>query len=198
MVDYAEEADFLGHKKPKKYISPQEAQRRREDRNAARTADDWKRYARDAVYRQLGMRDRSTYELRQALKKRSVPEEIAEETINSFAASGLVNDTEFAMKFVRARCEERCSSQRALAEDLRKRGISVEDIELALAQIDPEDERAAAIELASRKIRSMRLVDREVARRRLYGMLARRGFSSSDIRHALELALDTLDSESIV
>lgn len=193
MVNYAEDADYADRKKPRKYRSPEEIRRRTDARNAARSEEDWERYARDIVYRQLGMRDKSTHELRQALARRSVPDSIVEQTIHSFVESGLVNDAAFAEAFVRSRFAGKPSSHRSLALELKKRGISSEDADAALAQIDPDDERCAAIDLAVRKAQAMHSLTRDVARRRLYGMLARRGFSPSDISEALRIALDSME-----
>lgn len=188
MVNYAEEADFVGRKKPRKYVSFEEAQRRREARNAARSEEEWHHYAREAVYRLLGVRDRSVGELRSALRKRNVPEAIAESTIQAFVKAGLVNDARFAQLFVRARFGEKAISRRSLAAELKKRGISAEDSEAALAQIEEVDEEQSATDFALRKVRAMRGLDSAVVRRRLYGALGRRGFSPHVIQMAYEKA----------
>ena len=192
MVDYAEEADFIGHKKPKKYLSAADAKARREARNAARSEADWRQYAREAIYRLLGVRDRSTHELEVALQQREVPAVIASETIARFVDAGLVNDAAFAASYVRARFAAKTTSRRALAAELKKKGISPDDSEAALAQLDACAESQAAIDFAMHKVRSMRGLDHEVARRRLYGALGRRGFGAADIRTAVEQALDEL------
>ncbi|MDD7464970.1 MAG: regulatory protein RecX [Actinomycetaceae bacterium] len=196
MVDYAEEADFVGRKKPRRYVSFEQAQRRREARNAARTEEDWQRYARETVYRLLGVRDRSVGELRSALKKRDVPEAIAEQVIAAFVDSGLVDDAKFAQSFVRARFSGKTISRRSLAAELRKRGISSDDIDAALEQIDSDDEEEAATAFALRKVSSMQALPIQVAHRRLYGALARRGFSTATIVRACERALEELSGHS--
>ena len=192
MVNYAEEADFAGHKKPKKYLSAAEAKRRREARAAARSEEDWHQYARDCVYRLLGVRDRSEHELAVALRQRDVPQNIASETIAKFVAAGLVDDAKFAQSFVRARVSTKATSRRALAAELQKRGISPELAEQALEQLDPDSEAEAALAFALRKAQSLRSVTPEVARRRLYGALGRRGFKPSDINAAVAAALAEL------
>lgn len=192
MVNYAAEADFVGHKKPRKYVSAAEAKRRRDARNAARSEEDWQHFAREAVYRLLGVRDRSTQELRTALQQRDVPSAIAEETIAAFVKAGLVDDAKFAAAFVRWRFAEKGSPRRRLLQELQKRGITGEDARNALAQIDDESETQAAVDFALRKVHSLRGLDREVARRRLYGALGRRGFSGAQIQAAMSAALEEL------
>ena len=46
----------------------------------------------------------------------------------------------------------------------------------ALAELDPDQEAATARALVRRKLPSMRSLDRQVAMRRLLGMLARKGY----------------------
>lgn len=196
MVDYSEDADAVGHRKSRTYVSFKQAQRRRDARNAARSEDDWRRYARETVYRLLGVRDRSMGELRAALRKRDVPEAVAEQTIAAFADSGLVDDAKFAQSFVRSRFNEKAISRRSLAAELKKRGLSSDDIEAALEQIDAEAEETAAIEFAMRKVSSMSTLPLEVAHRRLYSALARRGFTTATIMRACERALEELSGSS--
>ena len=173
----------------KKILTREEARKRREDRNAARTHEDWQRYAKDIVYRQLAMRDRCTHELREALRKRDVPDDIAATVIQAFIQAGLVDDATFAMAFVRNRFREKTMARRMLAQELRCRGLAPEVCEPALAQISAEDEKQSAVNFARHKVRSMHGLDVQVIRRRIYAALARRGFSASDSRFAIEKAL---------
>lgn len=184
MVNYAEEADFVGRQK-KKRLNPREIQERKEARAAKRTEDDWRSYARDLCYRQLGMMERSVKQLRDSMSKNLVPDEIAEETIQSFIESGLVSDERFADMFVRSKFIEKATSRRAIRQDLQRKGIDPATADAALEQISDEEEAQAAIDFAERKARSMRSLEPEVARRRLYGQLARRGFSPGQISEAM-------------
>ena len=195
MVNYAEEADVVRRKKPKKFVSAAEIKARRDARNAARSEEDWQAYAREIVYRQLGMRDRSTHELLTALRVRDVPDRIAREIVERFVESGLVDDAAFAQSFVRMRFEQKAVSRRALMVELAKRGITPDDAQAALEQIDADAEERSARDFARRKSHTMAGLDRDVAYRRLYGALARRGFSSSVIRAAIANALNELSQE---
>jgi regulatory protein len=67
--------------------------------------------------------------------------------------------------------------RRALAQELRRKGIDDEVAREALAEVEPEDEEEAARTLVRRKLRTLRRVDRATATRRLTGMLARKGHS---------------------
>ncbi|MFC5369901.1 regulatory protein RecX [Arcanobacterium bovis] len=195
MVDYAEEADFVRGKRRKKRLSPHEINERRQARNAARTEDEWYALARDVVYRQLAMSDRSEKQLRDALARRDVPEAISEATIKKFRDSGLIDDSKYALAFVRLRAVEKSTSRRKLREELRNRGISGQLAEQALAQVTDTDEYNSAVELVRKKMRASARLEPDVARRRIYGALARRGFSSETIRKAMECAHTDAESD---
>lgn len=195
MVNYAEEADFIGKKKSKKFVSAAEAKARRDARNAARSESDWCSYAREIVYRQLSIRDRSSHELLTALHTREVPDTIAQETVQAFIESDIVNDARFARSFVRMRFAEKSISRRSLAIELAKRGIDSDDAQAAIEQIDADAEEESACNFARRKSRTMVGLEQVVAYRRLYGALARRGFSPSVSRAAVTNALEELRQE---
>ena len=70
-------------------------------------------------------------------------------------------------------------ARRALAQELRRKGIDDEVVREALDEVDPDDEVEAARMLVRAKLRSVRSLERDKAVRRLVGMLARKGHSSS-------------------
>lgn len=74
--------------------------------------------------------------------------------------------------------------RRALAAELRRKGVDDEEARAALAELDPDDEREAARRLVERRLRSTAGVDTATATRRLVGMLARKGHSPG-VAHAV-------------
>ncbi|WP_052047185.1 regulatory protein RecX [Arcanobacterium sp. S3PF19] len=186
MVNYAEDADFFGRARKKRYRTPEEAAAAKKRRNERRSESDWESLARDVVYRQLGMAERSVKQLRDSLSRRDVPPEIAHTVLEKFVAAGLVDDRRFAQTYARAAKEAKRTSRRKLAADLAKKGISREDIEAVTDDFSPEDELSAARAITEKKMRSLRGADRETVKRRVYGALARRGFSYEIIRRSME------------
>ncbi|MCI7551063.1 MAG: regulatory protein RecX [Actinomycetaceae bacterium] len=184
MVDYSEGADSSRRSRPR-YRSKDEIEARRRARNAARSESDWRAYARDICYRQLSAMDRSTFQLREAMVRRDVPELIIEDTVAAFVEADLVDDERFALTFVRLRAESRPCSRRSLLKDLRERGIAGDLAQRAVESIDENFELESARNLAQKKMRSLAGVDRHVARRRLYGALARRGFAPNIVVQVL-------------
>ena len=147
-------------------------------------------HGRQIVLRQLTMMDRTRSQLLDAQKSRGVPPEIAERVVARFEEVGLVSDRDYADKFVRSRLAERPTSRRALARDLRGKGIDDSLANNALAQVSDEDEEAAAIALAAKKAAATTGLEDHVRRRRIYAALARRGFGPETCRRATAAALD--------
>ena len=135
----------------------------------------------DAALRLLGTRARSRAEMRERLLSREFSADDVDHTLRRLDESGLLDDTEFADEWVRSRHTHSGRGRLALKRELRTKGIDDEVAAQALAQIDPADERANAVQLAEKKLRvsAEDLEDREVrakAYRRLAGALGRRGF----------------------
>lgn len=194
MVNYAEDADESIRRR--KYRSAAEIAQRKQERAARRSEEEWIQYARDLCYRQLGMMERSVFQLRQSMERNLVPQNIIDQTIQSFCEAGLVDDERFASMYVRSKFAEKTISRRGLQQELVRKGIAQEIISRAVKQIDSEAERDAALDFACRRIRSMASLEPLVIRRRLYGALARRGFSPDHVRYAVESALDSIVSDS--
>lgn len=132
---------------------------------------------------------RTRKELADKLAGRGVPDEVATELLDRFTEVGLIDDRAFAGAWVESRHRSRGLAPRALAQELRRKGVDDEDTKAALEQIDEDDQRTAARALVDKKLRSMRGLDHQVATRRLAGMLARKGYPAglafSVVREAL-------------
>lgn len=133
--------------------------------------------ARKILLDQLTGQARSRAELATKLAKRQVPEEVAERLLTRFEEVGLIDDAAFARAWVESRQPGKGLGRRALAQELRRKGIDDDVAREALEEIEPEDEEEAARTLVRRKLRSLRRVDRATATRRLTAMLARKGHS---------------------
>jgi regulatory protein len=119
---------------------------------------------------------RSRRELRDKLAKKAVPDELAERLLDRFTEVGLVDDEAFARSWVESRQRSRGLARRALAQELRHKGVDDETARTALDDLDPSLEERAAHDLVRKKLRSMRGVDHATATRRLAGALARKGY----------------------
>ena len=133
--------------------------------------------ARTLCLRLLTARSRTRAELHGQLAKRGYPEDISASVLDRLAAVGLVDDADFAEQWVQSRRAHAGKSKRALAAELRTKGVDNDVITTALAGIDAEAERDRAEQLVRAKLRRETLSDEARATRRLVGMLARRGYS---------------------
>ncbi|MET9293560.1 recombination regulator RecX [Streptomyces sp. NPDC003077] len=133
--------------------------------------------ARAICLRLLTGAPRTRRQLADALRKRGIPEEAAEEVLSRFEDVGLIDDAAFADAWVESRHHGRGLARRALADELRTKGVDAAVVDLAVSRLDPEQEEHTARELVARKLRSTRGLDREKRIRRLAGMLARKGYS---------------------
>ncbi|OLR95230.1 hypothetical protein BJP25_07800 [Actinokineospora bangkokensis] len=152
--------------------------------------------ARDICYRLLTMRDHTRLELEQALRKREVPEEVIHATLAKFDKAGLINDEAFAESWVRARHEHKGLGRRAIAQELRRKGVDQVVVEEALSDLDADAEQARAAELVRRKLGSTRGLDRQKRIRRLVAMLARRGYAEGMAYGVVRAALDAEDADT--
>ncbi len=119
---------------------------------------------------------RSRQELRDRLAKKGVPDELAERLLDRFGEVGLVDDAAFARSWVESRQRSRGLARRALAQELRRKGVDDESARAALDDLDPAQEEQAARALVRKKLRTLRGVDHTTATRRLAGLLARKGY----------------------
>lgn len=99
--------------------------------------------------------------------------------LDRFTEVGLVNDAEYAQMLVRSQRDSRGLARRALALELRRRGVVGPEAEDALATVLPEDEERSARELLQRRWHAGRDLPPEVRARRATAMLARKGYSGS-------------------
>ncbi len=119
---------------------------------------------------------RSRQELRQRLTKKQVPDDVAERLLDRFTEVGLVDDEAFARSWVESRQRSRGLARRAIAQELRRKGVADETARTVLDELDPAEEERAARALVRKKLRSLHGVDRTTATRRLAGVLARKGY----------------------
>ena len=160
-----------------------------EDAKAAGPPEDPEGVARQILLRRLTEQPRTRAELAKALAKRRVPDDVAARVLDRFGEVGLVDDTAFAKAWVESRQGGRGLGRRALAHELRRKGVDNEVAQEAVAAVDDDEELAAAQALVDRKLQGLRRLDRQRADRRLFGLLARRGFPPGLARSVVQDAL---------
>jgi regulatory protein len=160
------------------------------DPAASADQQDPEEVAREICLRMLTAAPRTRAQLASALHRRGVPAEAAEAVLERFADVQLIDDAMFAQAWVDSRHHGRGLARRALAAELRQRGVAAEDIQAAVGRLDPEQEYATARALVERRLEFTRSLPKPARFRRLMGMLARKGYSEGLAYRVVREALD--------
>lgn len=139
-------------------------------------AEDEREVAYQRALNYLSYRPRSVAEVRTNLLSHDVPEETVAYALERLGRAGLVDDARFAQAWVENRNEMRPRGRRALAYELRSKGISDELIDQALETLD-EDQ--LAYQAAARQASKWNHLEWFDFRNKMYAYLTRRGFAYS-------------------
>ncbi|GAA2091030.1 regulatory protein RecX [Actinomadura alba] len=155
--------------------------------------------AREVCLRLLTVAPRTRAQLADALQRRGVPDEVAEDVLGRFTEVGLIDDRAFAEAWVQSRHAGRGLARRALAAELRHRGVADETVADAVSALDPRAEENAARELIARRLAATRGHDPAKRMRRLVGLLARKGYPPGLSYRVVKEALETegLETEGL-
>ena len=170
------------------------AGRRREsfaEKRERRAAVDDPAVVLEAAARFLEARARSIGEVRRRLTSAGYQADLVEGAITRLGELGMLDDEAFAKAWVESRDRARPRGERALADELRLRGVDRTVIVAALDErreaaaatdsdddeVAPSADEAAATRLLERNSRLLaRVVDPRARRQRAYALLARNGF----------------------
>jgi len=157
---------------------------------AGSTPADPEAAAREICLRLLSFSPRTRAQLADALRRKGVDDEVAERVLGRYTEVGLIDDDAFARAWVQSRHTGRGLARRALAAELRQRGVASETVKEAVEELAPEQEESAARELVAKRMAATRGLDPAKRTRRLLGLLARKGYSGGlayrVVREALE------------
>lgn len=142
-----------------------------------------------ALLRALTRRDMSEREVRTWLAVREVPENDAEEWVERMHRLGYVDDARMATHLVDKLVDRGGKGRGVIVQKLTERGIDRATASDAVSHLDDDSQQQQATDLAVARASRMGTLTDEAARRRLHGFLARRGFSSTVIREAVQHAL---------
>jgi regulatory protein len=161
-------------------------------------AEEWfggEEAARAACLRLLTSAPRTRAQLAAALRRRRVPDEIAETVLARFAEVGLIDDAAFARAWVESRHHSRGLARKALAAELRQRGVADGEVRAAVDSLGPQDEIEAARRLVLKRIAVTRGRPVQARARQLLGMLARKGYSAGLAAKVVREALEQEEAE---
>jgi regulatory protein len=137
-------------------------------------AEDQRESAYQHALNLINFRPHTEVEIRQNLRRHKMDEEIIQYVLERLKDSGLVNDAGFANNWVDNRVELRPRSRRALAFELRQRGVDSDIIEQTLEKVD---DSAMAYQAAQRQAHKIKNYEWREFRLKMLRYLAQRGFT---------------------
>ena len=156
------------------------------DESAAR------RIALDALSRSA----RTRGQLEALLERKGVSSEASGAVLDRFEEVGLVDDAGYAEAFVESRHRLRGQGGRAIAFELRRRGVADDLVADAVGALDADQQFATACRVAEARLRRLTGLPSEVKVRRLAGLLARKGYSGDIAARAVREVLDAAAVEA--
>lgn len=153
------------------------------------------RHALERAVEYLAARAHSRREIEQKLLRIGYRPCTVEMVLYKLEKEKLLDDADFAQQWAAARANRKLGRNR-IAQELRQKGITGEDAEVALDTIDEEEQLSSAVALAQKALqRAKPGEDPRKTRQRVSAMLARRGYSWDTVREALSQAMDSADEE---
>lgn len=153
------------------------------------------RHALDKAVAFLGSRARSRKEMEEKLLRCGYRPCTVEMVLYKLETENLLDDADFAKQWVEARVNHRLGRNR-IAQELRRKGISADEAEAAMEDINADDQLSAAITLVEKALtRTKPGEDPRKTASRITAMLARRGFGWDVAREAISQAMSGLEDE---
>jgi regulatory protein len=137
----------------------------------------------------LARRPHSRREIERRLRQRRFPRDVVAATLDRLEERGYLDDGAFARQWVAQRMRQSPRSARALAYELKERGVGEEDVQAALQQADDAALARACLARRRRAWEGLALEDR---RRKILTLLQGKGFSYETAR---EVAADPEGAE---
>jgi regulatory protein len=132
--------------------------------------------ARTICLQQLTSSPKSRGQLATVLRRRGIAADVAAAVLDRLADVQLVDDAAFSENYVRSRHASTGRTGRALAQELRGKGVDDATVSQALEALDPDEELATARTLVARRMAGTRRLEVDARTRRLVGMLVRKGY----------------------
>ena len=124
--------------------------------------------------------------MEQRLEREGFSAKAIETSIEELIRSGHIRDRKYAENWIARRQKSNPKGKTLLKHELVDKGIDRETAEQVVAKVETEEETKVALQIAKKRAKQYKRLPIHVAKRRLHGFLARRGFRSETVRHVLE------------
>ncbi|KZX22616.1 regulatory protein RecX [Rathayibacter tanaceti] len=139
----------------------------------------------DRIVRGLSRKSLSVAEVQARLYTEGVAEKDAVDIVERFTRFGYLDDLRMAEQLVASLRDRKKLGRSSIQQELRSRKLDPDAIASALDELDGDDEYRTALELARKRLPSLRSLSDEVAERRLTGFLARRGYAGALVQRVV-------------
>jgi len=130
-----------------------------------------------------------------ALARKGIPDDVADRVLDRLTEVGLIDDEAYAQSFVASRHRHGGLGAGALREELKRKGVDARIAASAVAVVDRDAEYQRARSLLERRVDSAMARGVDTARRRLLGLLARRGYPADLAERVVQDVITTYDAE---
>jgi regulatory protein len=127
----------------------------------------------------LGRAPQTEHQIRDKLRKKFIPQDIIDATVERLLKAKYLNDYDYAENFIYSKRKYEKLGTSAIRMKLSQKGVARDIIEELLAEVDEEDLRETALLLAEKKMRSlMREPDKQKRISKMVSFLAYRGYNA--------------------
>lgn len=130
--------------------------------------------------------DRTESQLRTKLKQGLYPEDIVEQAIAYVKSFGYIGDASYARRYITSR--QKSKSKKEIYAELCRKGVARDEIDAAMEECYEDIDETAAIKGILRKKRFDIQKATDLEKQKLYGYLARKGFSYDGIRQVIQVS----------
>lgn len=143
----------------------------------------------------LNRRAMSRRDLDKKLERLEYEQAVREQVLDRLTEMKFLDDEAYARALIDSTLRRKPAGPQLLRQKLYQKGIGRSLIEKLVSETtDAQDLAPGAVDLARKKLRSMQRLDIDTRKRRLYGLLARRGFNPDTISSVMaELADEIQD-----
>jgi len=116
-------------------------------------------------------------------------EDAVSATMETLERLGYIKDEEYAKDWVESRKRHKPKGKKTLRMELMRKGIDKGTISRVLSEIDDSEEFEMAMKVAEKQMNHYKDLEPNVARRRLYNFLERRGFDYETINDVIRYVM---------
>ncbi|MCR4585995.1 MAG: recombination regulator RecX [Lachnospiraceae bacterium] len=144
------------------------------------------RRARQRLLFLLDKRDYTAWQLKMKLKRGGYPEEVIEDAVRYVIDLGIVNDRNYARRYIE--CRKQSVSLRKIEQDLALKGVNRELLKECIEEAGDTDERPGIMKLLKKRRYDAECAD-AAEKRKQFSYLLGKGYKPGDISYCLECSV---------